>query len=94
MVSPAPLFYCHVKIATSKNVAIISLHARNATHQTTVVLEVVVRAWGDVATVESQVVRAVAIDRRGRPIAPVRTTTDHRRTIHVAGINKIIRIGS
>ena len=64
------------------------LHTANATHHSTVVLVVVVRAWVDVATVEVQVVRVVAIVRRGRPIVSVRTTIVHRRTIHVAGINK------
>ena len=41
------------------------LHASDATHHSTVVLVVVVRAWVDVATVEVQVVRVVAIVRRG-----------------------------
>ena len=53
-----------------------------------VVLVAEVRAWVDVATVEVQVVRVVAIVRRGRPIVSVRTTIVHRRTIHVAGINE------
>ncbi len=65
-----------------------SLGASDATHHSTVVLVEVVRAWVDVATVEVQVVRVVAIVRRGRPIVSVRTTIVHRRTIHVAGINK------
>ena len=65
-----------------------SLNASDATDHSTVVLVEVVRAWVDVATVEVQVVRVVAIVRRGRPIVSVRTTIVHRRTIHVAGINK------
>ena len=64
------------------------LHTANATRHSTVVLVVVVRAWVDVVTVEVQVVRVVATVRRGRPIVSVRTTIVHRRTIHVAGINK------
>ena len=71
-----------------------NLDSSDATRHTTVVLVVVVRAWVDVATVEVQVVRAVATVRRGRPIVAVRTTSAHRRTIHVAGINKVIRIGT
>ena len=73
---------------------LIMLDASNATRHSTVVPVVVVRAWGDAATVEVQDVRVVAIDRRGRPIVPARTTTAHRRTIHVAGINKVVRIGT
>ena len=68
------------------------LGASDATRHSTAVLGAVVRAWADVATEEEQVVRAAAIARRGRPIVPARTTTVHRRTIHVAGINKIIWI--
>ena len=64
------------------------LHTANATRHSTVVLVVVVRAWVDVVTVEVQVVRVVATVRRGRPIVPVRATIVHRRTIHVARINK------
>lgn len=75
-------------------VSVKRLHARNATHHPTVVLADVVRAWVDVDTAEVQAVRADATARRGRPIVPVRATTVHRRTIHVARINKIIRIGS
>lgn len=66
------------------------LHARDATYHTTAVLVGAVRAWVDVATVEVQAVRVVAIVRTRRPIAPVRATTVHRRTIHVAGINEVI----
>ncbi len=68
------------------------LHASDATRHSTAVLDAVARAWVDVATVEVQAVRVAAIARRGRPIVTVRTTIDHRRTIHVAGINKIIWI--
>ena len=71
---------------------LIMLHASDATRHSTAVLVEAVRAWADVATEEEQVVRVVAIARRGRPIESVRTTTVHRRTIHVAGINKIIWI--
>ena len=42
-----------------------SLGTSDATHHSTVVLVEVVRAWVDVATVEVQVVRVVAIVRRG-----------------------------
>ena len=71
-----------------------TLDSSDATRHSTEVLEVAVRAWVDAATVEVQVVREAAIARRGRLIVPERTTTEHRRTIHVAGINEIIRIGS
>ena len=70
------------------------LDASDATRHPTEVLADVERAWVDVATVEGQGVREVATDRRGRPIESVRTTTVHRRTIHAAGINEIIRIES
>ena len=73
---------------------LIAWIASDATRHPTAVFADVVRAWVDVATVEVQVVRAVATVRRGRPIVSERTTTVHRRTIHVAGINKIIRIGT
>ena len=74
-------------------VSVKRLRASDATrHPTVVLVEAVVRAWVDAATVEEQVVRVVAIERRGRPIVSVRTTIAHRRTIHVAGINKIIWI--
>ena len=72
-----------------------NLGASDAARHTTEVLEVVIRAWEDEATVEEQVVRVVVAKvRRGRPIESVRTTTVHRRTIHAAGINEIIRIES
>ena len=64
----------------------------DATRHTTVVLDAVVRAWVDAATAEVQAVRVAAIVRRGRPIASDRTTIVHRRTIHDAGINKVIWI--
>ena len=70
------------------------LDTSDATHHFTGVLDAADRAWVDAATVEVQVVRAVASVRRGRPIVAVRTTIAHRRTTHVAGINEIIRIGS
>ena len=71
-----------------------NLGASDATRHPTAVLAVVVRAWVDAATVEAQAVRVVAIIRRGGPIDAARTTTVHRRTIHAAGINKVVRIGT
>ena len=70
------------------------LDTSDATRHSTVVLVVVARAWVDVATEEIQEVRGAAIARRGGPIESARTTTAHRRTIHVAGRNKVIRIGA
>ena len=54
------------------------------------VLVAVVRAWGDVATVEVHEVSVVTSVPRSRPIAPTRATVADRATVHVAGIDEII----
>lgn len=70
------------------------LGAGDATHHLPVVLVAVVRAWADVHAGEDQVVGIVNNVPRSGPILPVGITIADRRTIHVPGIDKIIRIRS
>ena len=55
----------------------LRLDASDATHHPPVVLVADARAWVDVTATEGQVVGAVTIGRRGRPIVPERTAVDN-----------------
>ncbi len=71
---------------------LIMLHTSDAPDHPPVVLEVAARAWGDVATAEVHAVSAATTTPRSGPIVPVRATVVDRATVHIAGIDKIIRI--
>ena len=66
----------------------------DATDRPPAVLAAAERTWGDVATAEVHVVGGETIVPRGRPIVPVGITVVNRRTIHIPGIDEIVRIGS
>lgn len=68
------------------------LNARDATDHPPVALVVVVRAWVGAATAEVHVVSVGTIVPRSGPIAPVRATVVGRFTVHVAGIDEVVRI--
>ena len=68
-----------------------NLGASDATDHPPAVLGTEVRAWGD--AIEAQAVGVVSA-RRGRPIVPVGTAVLKCRAMHVAGIDKVVRIGT
>lgn len=66
----------------------------DATRHPPEVLAVAIRARVDVIAAEEHVVSVVTIAPRSGPIEPVEITAADRRTIHVPGIDEVIRIGS